>query len=277
MVTEPANSIDPAKPRRTACGRALPGDGTGGLRLPDRVFDHSRVWRLEEVAFAAAARLLADHARTHRPDVVVGIARGGVPLARRLGALLGVPMVTVSARHNHSDALYVAATGEVSVPELPAGLRDYSGGRLLVADDICGTGATLATVTARLTADLRPSDLYAVVLCRNAARDRALREAGATAEAPIPANVGTQDGVQDGAGAGSRVGGGRGEPDAWLWDTRDWVVFGWDAATEHPTEPLPYPVTVRTPAGPGAAPDTTKASPAPERNTAQGQGRGVFG
>lgn len=291
-MTEPADHIDPAPPRRAADSRTArtahadrasrtdSASRVGGLELPARVFDHSRVWRLEEAAFVAAARLLADHVGQvgYRsdvlPDAVVGIARGGVPLARRLGALLGVPAVTVPARHNHSDALYVAATGEVTVPELPRGLREFHGGRLVVADDICGTGATLAAVTARLTAELEPSDLYAVVLCRNAARDHALAQFGATAETPVVhVGAGPEDDALDGSGArrpvgaraGARVGVASGEPDAWLWDTRDWVVFDWDALTGHPTEPLPYPVTVRTPANLGGASNGTSAGTAPGR------------
>jgi hypothetical protein len=39
-------------------------------------------------------------------------------------------------------------------------------------------------------------------------------------------------------------------PDSWLWDTRDWVAFPWDAAASEPTDPLTLPGTVQRRQGP---------------------------
>ena len=89
----------------------------------ERVFEHRRIWRLTQDAFASAAALIAG--QEPAPEVVLGIARGGVPLARLLAAHYGVPVVELTARHNRSDDLYLPATGQV---ELPEGSRCGAGG-----------------------------------------------------------------------------------------------------------------------------------------------------
>ncbi|MBG0825707.1 hypothetical protein HS048_34035 [Planomonospora sp. ID91781] len=196
----------PTSPLASVRGAAAPP-------VRQRVFDHERIWRLEPEAFAAAARLLAEHERPHRPTVVVAIARGGVPLGQALGRLLGVPVVTITLRHNHDDGLKVEATGCVDIVEC-AGLQQVaSGSRVLVADDICGTGATLDVLAPLLRQHLRPAGVRTVVLCRNAASCD----------------------LQEGAG-----------PDAWVFDTRDWVVFPWNDPAGAATEPLTAPAGVRT-------------------------------
>lgn len=171
-----------------------------------RVFDHHRVWRLTTDVFERGARMLA--ACEPVPAVVIGIARGGMPLARFLGSYYGIPVLEITARHNLRDDIYAPATGIVELAEasLSAGaLPDRP--KVLVADDICGTGATLRAVLPRIKTQLRPSSLHVTTLCRNAAASAC--------------------------------------PDSWLWDTRDWVVFPWDAATSEPTEPLALPVAVQ--------------------------------
>ena len=180
-----------------------PDPGAG----PRRVFDRARVWRLEAPAFEAAAKLIADHERPHAPQQVIGIARGGMPLANRLGALLDVPVAALTARHNRSDATYVQATGNVAVAPVPAG-SIAAGRRLLVIDDICGTGATFTAVTAALIEALNPASVRTVALCRN-------------------------------AGAAYT-------PDVWVWDARDWVAFSWNADPGEATEPLPFPTGLTT-------------------------------
>lgn len=171
-----------------------------------RVFDHHRIWRLDGGVFEHAAELIAAH--TRQPDTVVGIARGGVALARRLGELHGAPVAEVTVRHNHSDAVYLPATGRVDLPDPSVldGIDD--GGHLLVVDDICGTGATLTAVLPWLVRYLKPSELRTAVLCRS--------EAAAFT------------------------------PDVWVWNTRDWVIFPWDEPITQATQALPWPERVVT-------------------------------
>ena len=177
-----------------------------------RVFDHHRLWRLSGDAFAAAANLIAAHEAPARPQMIVGIARGGTPLARHLAGRLGVDAVEVSARHNTTDTTYLQATGRVEVTQ-PAVARPRPGARLLVVDDICGTGATLAAVTTMLTGWCAPAGLRTAVLCRNAAADDTTSL-----------------------------------PDVWVWRLRDWVVFPWETFPdrEEPTEDLAVPGRIST-------------------------------
>lgn len=141
--------------------------GAGGAAGPDsghgtRVFEHARIWRLDLGAFDAAARMLA--AAEPPPGLIVGIARGGTELARFLGAWFGVPVATVTARHNVSDGAYAEMAGTVEVAgTLPAASR----GGVLIADDICGTGDTFTAVTGYVAAQLGPVATRAVSLCRN--------------------------------------------------------------------------------------------------------------
>jgi hypoxanthine phosphoribosyltransferase len=98
------------------------------------------------------------------PGLVVGIARGGTELARFLGAWFGVPVATVTARHNVSDSAYAEMSGTVEVAgDLPAAAP----GGVLIADDICGTGDTFTAVTGYVAAQLGPVGIRTVSLCRN--------------------------------------------------------------------------------------------------------------
>ncbi|MFJ3946182.1 phosphoribosyltransferase [Streptomyces griseoaurantiacus] len=173
-----------------------------------RVFEHKRIWNLDQDAFQTAAALIAAH--EPRPDAVIGIARGGVPLARELATHFGVEALEITARHNTTDDHYLEATGRVQLPTTTADAlgRLASGQRLLVADDICGTGATLKAVLPFLTEHLAPEQLRSAVLCRSRAADCT--------------------------------------PDTWVWDTLDWVVFPWNKPADQPTENLAAPAAVRT-------------------------------
>lgn len=185
--------------------RRMPVTTPPAPRALARIFDHVRIWHLTSEVFEAAAVMLAVHEQV--PDVVVGIARGGMPLAQLLGAHYGVPVLELTARHNLSDGIYAEATGIVELTE--NSFRDQqhpAGSKILVADDICGTGATSRAVLRWVTGNLRPSRLRMTALCRN--------------EGASPM------------------------PDSWLWDTRDWVVFPWNEAITEPTEPLALPVAV---------------------------------
>ena len=177
-----------------------------GRQAVQRQFDHQRIWELSQPVFEQAAVLLAQAAPA--ADVVVGIARGGVPLAELAAGRLGVPAVPLRARHNLSDDIYLPASGDVQIAadEAAALASAVTGRRVLLADDICGTGATLTAVLERLQA-LHPAEVRTVVLCRS--------EAAAFT------------------------------PDAWVWDTRDWVVFPWNDPAGQPTEKLALPRQAR--------------------------------
>jgi len=174
-----------------------------------RVFEHRRVWYLDQARFEAAAALLADALASSfdRVDAVVGIARGGCPLADALALTLAVPVLTVHARHNPTDAMFSKGTGQVEIDahrfHPPA-----SAAALLIVDDICGTGATLDAVRRYLRTAIPTAKVFTCTLCRN---------------------------------EGSSV-----LPDAWVWDVRDWVVFPWEGPSQPAGGTLlPIPEVVR--------------------------------
>ncbi|MGH3807619.1 MAG: phosphoribosyltransferase [Pseudonocardiaceae bacterium] len=166
-----------------------------------RVFDSTGVLRLDEDTVHAGMEVLAEALAAAPPDVVIGVARGGTRLAHALAAHLRRPQVVVRASHNHGEAIRQQATGIVDLALTTATDLDH-GLRVLLCDDIYGTGATLAAVSAALDALIVPRQIQTVTLCRN-------------------------EGATD-------------HPDLWLWDVRDWVVFPWEPpAAATPTGTLP--------------------------------------
>jgi uncharacterized protein len=164
-----------------------------------RVFERARTWLLDQDGFEAAARMLA--AAEPSPGLVVGIARGGVELARFLGGWFGVPVCTVTARHNVSDGPYAEMASAVEVAGI---LPDAAaGGTVLIADDICGTGDTFTTVVDHVAGQLGHVRIRTVALCRN-----------------------------NGAAF---------TPDAWVWNVADWVAFPWEDPPPGRTELLAVP------------------------------------
>ena len=173
-----------------------------------RVFAGRRTWRPTWADTRTAARLLCDAEAAHPPDVIVGIARGGAWPARVIASYMRRPFAVVTARHNVTDKPRVQGSGEVTVHTVSArSIEPYA--RVLVVDDICGTGATLHTVVASLDALANPALIRTVALCRN---------------------------------AGSSY-----EPDHWVWDVDDWVAFPWEPAPDQPPplERLAAPTSVR--------------------------------
>jgi hypoxanthine phosphoribosyltransferase len=169
-----------------------------------RQFDYQRVWQLTLPMFERAGTMIAEAAP--RADVVVGIARGGIPLAELVAERLGLQMVPLRVRHNLSDEIYLPASGDVRITtEDAAPLASAVEGRqVLVADDICGTGATLKAVLDRMLA-MQPAAVRSAVLCRSEAADFTI----------------------------------------WLWNTRNWVVFPWNDPVAQPTEVLELPRKVQ--------------------------------
>jgi hypoxanthine phosphoribosyltransferase len=184
-------------------------------RPAGRVFAHQQIWRLTPESFRTGADVLAAAVPAAIGPVaaVVGVAAGGLVLADALAARLEVPRLVVRARHNTTDAIYEPATGDVTcdLSGMPCGPgAHHISGPVLIADDICGSGATLRCVRAALLAHLDVDvTLHAVVLCRNTGADH--------------------------------------DPDLWLWDVSDWVVFPWEPPpTRAVMLPLPTPTAVRT-------------------------------
>lgn len=173
-----------------------------------RVFTGRRIWRPTWSDVRKAARLLADAEAANESDVVAGIARGGVWPARMMSSFLRLPFTVVTACHNTTDEIKVQGTGSVSVRMIDSGLISADT-RILLVDDICGTGATLRAVLATLAERSHPEPVRTVTLCRNV---------GASYE-----------------------------PHQWAWDVADWVSFPWEPAPggPSPVERLYAPTTVR--------------------------------
>ncbi|MER5356213.1 phosphoribosyltransferase family protein [Kitasatospora sp. NPDC002551] len=172
-----------------------------------RVFQGKRIWAMGRDAFLTAASLIATHEEAFAPELVIGLARGGVPLAQETARILGIPAVEVRARHNVSDLVGIQATGEIEVDEATLHAAAAAVRRVLVVDDICGSGATLQAVTT-LLADAGV-EARTAVLCRN-----------------------------DGARFTSL--------DTWVWPVADWVAFPWEAPPPPDSTPLPLPRHVHT-------------------------------
>jgi hypoxanthine phosphoribosyltransferase len=173
--------------------------------VPARVFEHKQIWQLSRTAFEAAAALIADAERPHQPELIIGIDRGGRDLATALSWHLHVPAVMIAARHNLSDEIALPAIGTVTVDLSPLGNRAAC--RVLVADDIAGSGQTLAVTRGLLGARFGAAGIRTAVLCRNAGSAQA--------------------------------------PDTWIWDVADWVTFPWEPPPGGPVVPLPSPNCAR--------------------------------
>ncbi|MEV3874166.1 phosphoribosyltransferase family protein [Streptomyces sp. NPDC049906] len=101
------------------------------------------------------------------PDVVIGVARGGLPAASHLTCVLDVPVLhTVRVRRTESDARYAAKLApRLESAELPG---VGPGTKVLVVDDVVGTGATADLVRDHLLGlGVDPSDLRFAALVRN--------------------------------------------------------------------------------------------------------------
>jgi len=160
-----------------------------------RQFSGTRVLRMTPALHEQAVRLISDAVTGADPvSAVIAIAAGGITPATRIAALCGVPVYHVRARHNPTGAIFTQATGDVShdTGPLAAALNGTRlAGRVLVADDICGSGATLTAVTTAVRPYLGGgATVHTAALCRNT---------GATQG-----------------------------PDWWIWTVSDWVLFPWD-------------------------------------------------
>ncbi len=97
-----------------------------------------------EMGEATKALATAIHADDWRPDVVLAIARGGLIVAAALAYALGVKNT-----YTMNVEFYTGVDERLPVPMIlpPApDLVDLEGARVLIADDVADTGATLALV-----------------------------------------------------------------------------------------------------------------------------------
>jgi hypoxanthine phosphoribosyltransferase len=113
--------------------------------------------------FGAASRELAEQiaADRYQPDIILSIARGGLFVAGALGYALDVKNL-----HLANVEFYTGVDERLPVPILlppVPNVVDLSGSRVLVADDVADTGATLKLVRdfcAGHVADVRCAVVY---------------------------------------------------------------------------------------------------------------------
>ncbi|HZG92835.1 MAG TPA: phosphoribosyltransferase [Pseudonocardia sp.] len=113
--------------------------------------------------FGAATRELAElvEADGYRPDIVLAIARGGLFVAGALGYALDVKNLHV-ANVEFYTGVDERLPVPIMLPPVPNAM-DLSGSRVLVADDVADTGATLKLVRdfcSGVVADVRCAVVY---------------------------------------------------------------------------------------------------------------------
>jgi hypoxanthine phosphoribosyltransferase len=101
---------------------------------------HVLTWNdIDDLTVGLARKVLRDG----RPDVIVGILRGGIVPAVMLAHMTGLRTVrAVEVTHTVRDGVNAAKTAEASVAN-PGSLGSLAGLDVLVVDDVTGTGTTL--------------------------------------------------------------------------------------------------------------------------------------
>jgi uncharacterized protein len=96
--------------------------------------------------FGTASRELAEHVAVdgYRPDIILSIARGGLFVAGALGYALDVKNLHV-ANVEFYTGVDERLPVPIMMPPVP-NVVDLSGARVLLADDVADTGATLKLV-----------------------------------------------------------------------------------------------------------------------------------
>ena len=112
-------------------------------------WERRRLLGLDWTTFGDAAEELALQVTSSgfEPNVVMGIARGGLPLATVLGHLLPASVGTAGVLRNASDDQYADRAEAAISWMVPDSLN---GARVLLVDDIAGDGGTLRAVRERV-------------------------------------------------------------------------------------------------------------------------------
>src|ERR687884_1565892 len=114
-----------------------------------------------ELGTGARALAQAVHDDGYRPDMVLGIARGGLLVAGAIGYALGVKN-TFTMNVEFYTGIDERLEMPMLLPPVPD-LVDFAETRVLIADDVADTGATLALVKdfcAGKVAEVRCAVLY---------------------------------------------------------------------------------------------------------------------
>jgi hypoxanthine phosphoribosyltransferase len=167
------------------------------------------IWQLTEPLFQRGAHLLAQAAREQYGPItaVIGIGKGGRVCAYAVAASLNVRAFIVTAGYSTRGSVYQQGGGgrvDVDVDDFHQHIARAGSlhGTVLVVDDVCNSGATLRAVRTALETLLDDdAEVATAVLCRTV---------GATAD-----------------------------PDLWLWNVRDAVIFPWEQAKTPATGVLP--------------------------------------
>jgi hypoxanthine phosphoribosyltransferase len=85
--------------------------------------------------------------RAFSPDIVIGVERGGMVLAAIAAFRLNAALATVRASLYDDSKPAKEKSPEPKIEQSPASLPSLAGKRVLVVDDVCNTGRTLAAVT----------------------------------------------------------------------------------------------------------------------------------
>jgi hypoxanthine phosphoribosyltransferase len=164
---------------------------------------------LDMATFGQLVEDIAEDVRTAGfvPDAVLAVARGGLAAGGYLTCALDVPVMhTVRVRRTADDSRYAAKQQPVVHADAPLGLG--AGDKVLVVDDIVGTGATADAVLAFLAgAGVAREDVQFAAVVRN-----------------------HRSGY---------------EPDHCPAVVDDWIVFPWEAARESTDDCRPFPATAR--------------------------------
>src|SRR6478672_9117031 len=131
----------------------------GDVAAPDLDERENLTWDLFGSASRELAQQIADDG--FRPDLILSIARGGLFVAGSLGYALDVKNLHVT------NVEFYTGVDErldmpVMLPPVPQPV-DLSGARVLIADDVADTGATLALVKdycSRHVAEVRCAVVY---------------------------------------------------------------------------------------------------------------------
>lgn len=99
-------------------------------------------WKGVEMAVSSLSKSIR---RLEDPDLIIGIARGGLPGAVTMSHTLGVDMHAVHASHYQSDQLLSSV--RVREPNLP---EVDDGASLLIFDDVADTGETFKVIEEKL-------------------------------------------------------------------------------------------------------------------------------